>query len=242
MEEKLINGFPYIPKDQRKKILLLSDDLRMSSGIGTMSREIVVNTAHHYNWVQIGGAINHPEVNKRVDISQAVNEEMGLDDASIIIYPFNGYGNIDFVRYLIDTEKIDAIMPYTDPRFWGWLFNHEHELRQKMPMLFYHVWDDMPFPKYNEGYYESCDWISCISKQTYNIVKHVWTKYPPRPDQVQYIPHGIPTRIFYPVTEQNPGKMQKVFTGKSHKEKDEKGALVDIQETALKSDYTLQKS
>ena len=215
--------------------------LRMSSGIGTMSREIVVNTAHHFNFVQIGGAINHPELNKRVDISQAVNEEMGLDDTNIIIYPFNGYGNIDLVRYLIDAEKIDAVMPYTDPRFWTWLFQHEHELRQKMPMLFYHVWDDMPFPKYNEGFYESCDWISCISKQTYNIVKNVWTKYPPRPEQVQYIPHGIPTRIFYPVTETEQGKMQKVNTGKTHKEKDKEGKLVDIQETATKSDWTLMQ-
>ena len=31
----------YIPKDKRKKILLLSDDIRVTSGVGTMSREIV---------------------------------------------------------------------------------------------------------------------------------------------------------------------------------------------------------
>ena len=41
----------YIPKDQRKKILLLSDDIRTSSGVGVMSREIVLSTAHHFNWV-----------------------------------------------------------------------------------------------------------------------------------------------------------------------------------------------
>ena len=38
---------------KKKKILLLSDDLRMSSGVGTMSREIVMNTADKYDWVQI---------------------------------------------------------------------------------------------------------------------------------------------------------------------------------------------
>ena len=89
----------------------------MSSGVGTVSREIVVGTAHHFNWVQIGGAINHPEQGKKIDISQAVNEETGLKDASVCVYPFNGYGNIDLIRWLIDNEKIDAIMPYTDPRF-----------------------------------------------------------------------------------------------------------------------------
>ena len=43
----------------KKKILLLSDDLRMSSGVGTMSREIVMGTLEHFQWVQIGGAIKH---------------------------------------------------------------------------------------------------------------------------------------------------------------------------------------
>ena len=50
----------YIPKDKRKKILLLSDDIRTQSGIGTMSREIVLKTAHHFNWVNLGGAVKHP--------------------------------------------------------------------------------------------------------------------------------------------------------------------------------------
>ena len=33
----------YIPKADRKKILLLCDDIRMHSGIATMAREFVVN-------------------------------------------------------------------------------------------------------------------------------------------------------------------------------------------------------
>ena len=49
------------PNQKKKKILLLSDDLRMSSGVGTMSREFVLGTLKHYDWVQIGGAIKHPE-------------------------------------------------------------------------------------------------------------------------------------------------------------------------------------
>ena len=221
----IINGYEYLPKEKRKKILLLSDDLRMSSGVGTMSREIVLGTAHHYNWVQVGGAINHPEQGKRVDISQALNDEMGFTDSSVIVYPFNGYGNIDFIRWLINEEKIDGLLPYTDPRFWGWLFNHEHELRQRLPIFFYHVWDDLPFPHYNEHFYESCDWIGCISMQTYNIVRNVWKKYPPQPQQVAYVPHGIPERVFYPVSFENQGKLQKVSSGK--KVKNEKGEEVD---------------
>ena len=48
-------------KTKKKKILLLSDDMRLHSGVGTMSKEIVFNTSGKYDWVQIGGAIKHPD-------------------------------------------------------------------------------------------------------------------------------------------------------------------------------------
>ena len=48
----------------KKKILLLSDDLRMTSGVATMSKEIVLGTLHKYDWVQLGAAISHPEYGK----------------------------------------------------------------------------------------------------------------------------------------------------------------------------------
>ena len=70
---------------KKKKILLLSDDLRMSSGVGTMSREFVIGTLHHYDWVQVGGAIKHPEEGKVVDMRQAVKDELGIN-GSLKIY------------------------------------------------------------------------------------------------------------------------------------------------------------
>ena len=60
---------------KKKKILLFSDDMRMSSGVGTMSREIVLGTAHHFDWIQVGGAVKHPEEGQMFDLSKDVNEE-----------------------------------------------------------------------------------------------------------------------------------------------------------------------
>ena len=60
---------------KKKKILLFSDDMRMSSGVGTMSREIIVGTAHHFDWVQVGGAIKHPEPGQMFDLSKDKDEE-----------------------------------------------------------------------------------------------------------------------------------------------------------------------
>ena len=54
----------------KKKILLLSDDLRMHSGIATVSKDVVLGTMHKYDWAQIGGAVKHPEAGKGFNISK----------------------------------------------------------------------------------------------------------------------------------------------------------------------------
>ncbi len=180
--------------------MLFSDDLRMSSGIGTMSKEFVLGTCHHFDWVQVGGAIKHPESGKVVNMDQTIREETGVEDAKLTIYPIDGYGNQELLRELAAREKPDAIMHYTDPRFWRWLYEMEHEIRQQMPIFYYNIWDDWPAPKYNEFFYESCDLIMNISKQTVAIVNDVWTKNPPEDWQVTYIPHGINEKWFYPVS------------------------------------------
>ena len=90
---------------KKKKILLFSDDLRMSSGVGTMSKEFVLGTIHHYDWVQIGGAITHPENGKKVSMDKVTSEETGVKDAKLTIYPTNGYGNQDLLRNVLNFEK-----------------------------------------------------------------------------------------------------------------------------------------
>jgi glycosyltransferase involved in cell wall biosynthesis len=184
----------------KKKILLLSDDLRMSSGVGTMSKEFVLGSIQHYDWVQIGGAIKHPEEGKVVNMDETAQNESGVKDAKLTIYPINGYGNQELLRAILARENPDAILHYTDPRFWRWLYEMEHEIRQEIPIFYYNIWDDWPAPQYNELFYESCDLIMNISKQTYAIVKDVWTKNPPEDWQVTYLPHGVSTKYFYPIS------------------------------------------
>ena len=188
-----------IERRDKKKILLLSDDLRMHSGVGVMSREIVMGTIDKFDWVQIGGAIEHPDKGKIIDMNQSMVEETGVEDAYLKVLPVSGYGSPELVRQLIQTEKPDAIMIYTDPRFWIWLYQMEHEIRQHIPIFYYNIWDDLPYPMWNEPYYESCDLIMNISKQTHNIVQNV-CKNKPRTDwDSTYIPHGINEKDFYPI-------------------------------------------
>jgi len=193
----------YIEQAKRKKILLLCDDIRFTSGIATMAREIVVGTSHRFNWVNLGGAINHPEQGQRLDISQDTNTHNDITDASVFIYPVNGYGDAQIVRQLIDVEKPDALMFFTDPRYWIWLFQIENEIRRKIPMIYLNIWDDYPAPLYNESYYESCDGLMAISKQTLNINKIALA------DKIEnkilsYVPHGINENVFFPIDKNNP--------------------------------------
>ena len=192
----------YIPKEQRKKILLLSDDIRMHSGIATMAREIVVGTSHKYNWVNLGAGINHPEHGQRLDLSQDNNNVTGLEDSSIFMYPCNGYGDASIVRQLIELEKPDAIMFFTDPRYWIWLFQMENELRTKLPLIYLNIWDEYPAPIYNKPYYESCDALMAISKQTLNINKIVLGDTA-KDKVLKYVPHGINNKFFYPIIQEN---------------------------------------
>ena len=55
----------YIKREDRKKILLISDDIRLQSGVATVAREIVVGTSNKYNWVNLAAAINHPDKGKK---------------------------------------------------------------------------------------------------------------------------------------------------------------------------------
>jgi len=202
---------------KKKKILLLSDDLRMASGIATMSKELVLGTVHKYDWFQVGAAINHPEAGKILDLSEDIQKNYGVEDASLKILPWNGYGNADLIRQLINSEQPDAILHFTDPRYWTWLYDIEHEIRQNVPILFYAIWDDLPDPLYNRNFYESCDWIGCISRQTYGIIKRLSaldTKptWKPKKDwQVDYVPHGINTNIYKP--EEVPAEYRKEILG-----------------------------
>ena len=203
----MVNG--YIPQSERKKILFLCDDIRMTSGISTMAREIVVGSSHVFNWVNVGGAINHPDQGKKLDISADTNRIMGINDSSVFIYPTNGYGTPELIRQLIDAEKPDVIMFFTDPRYWVWLFQMENEIRKKIPMVYLNIWDDLPAPLYNKSFYDSCDTLMAISKQTLNINRMVLSDKA-KNKILKYVPHGINEKVFFPITEFMPEQQAKL--------------------------------
>ena len=213
----------------KPKILLLSDDLRMNSGIATMSRELVLSTVHMFDWVQIAGAITHPEKGHVFDLSQSTNEMKKMKDAYVKLYPVDGYGNEQVLFQIISMERPNAILHFTDPRFWGWLYALEKQIRNNMPLTYLNIWDDIPYPMYNRPFYESCDALFSISKQTYNINK--WVMQPENCCTIndgpmngrtllQYCPHGIDSECFTPLPKNDPKLVEfrkRMFGGKDYK-------------------------
>ena len=98
-------------KVEKKKILLLSDDLRIPSGVGTMSKALVFGSVDKYDFVQIGGAVKHPEAGKGFDVSSDISKLSGVSDASVMVFAVDGYGDPQaiFGETAMRHEFIDAV-------------------------------------------------------------------------------------------------------------------------------------
>lgn len=210
-------------KPKKKKILLLADDFRLPSGIGTISKEIILNTVHHYDWIQLGAALQHPDAGKAFDLSAEVQRETGVADASVKLIPWNGYGDRNILFTLLEQERPDAIFHFTDPRYWTWLYALEHEIKTqfKVPLVYYSIWDDLPYPMWNAPFYASCDLIMGISKQSDNIHREVlkqngfgvvdYDENEEVPGTVEsneiitgFVPHGLNHNVFTPLAAKDP--------------------------------------
>jgi glycosyltransferase involved in cell wall biosynthesis len=190
------------------KIITMSDHPLVASGVGTQTRYIIEGLLKtgKYSFRSLGGAIKHNDYRpQRV-------ENYGDD---WFIFPVNGYGDEVVIREILDAEKPDAVWFMTDPRFYIWLFNMSDEIRDRnIPLLYYHVWDNYPVPKYNAGFYKSCDYIGCISKLTHDIVCQLGMQ-----DHSDYIPHAVNHDIFKPMSEDEIRKQKIAILGDANKDK-----------------------
>lgn len=172
------------------KVLTISDHPLSPSGVGTQTRYIIeaLLKTGNFQFNSLAGAMKHNNYNP------TKTEEWGDD---WVIYPIDGYGNPDTIRSLMRTYKPDIVWFMTDPRFYIWLWEMEDEVRAMAPLVYYHVWDNYPYPTYNRYYYESCDVIATISKVTDDIVKTV----APETESV-YIPHAVNSEVFKPIDDE----------------------------------------
>jgi glycosyltransferase involved in cell wall biosynthesis len=175
----------------KKLVLVLSDHPLSPSGVGIQTKYMIdamIKTGK-YKFFCLGGAIKHQ------DYRPVQTEEWGED---CVIHPVDGYGTPDAIRSIIRNQKPCMVWFMTDPRFWGWLWQMEDEIRSLVPMVYYHVWDNFPAPIYNKPWYDSTDTVACISKVTEQVVKEVV----PDHKDVCYLPHTVDTEVFKKIEDE----------------------------------------
>ena len=178
------------------KVLTLGDHPLSPSGVGTQTKyvcEALLNS-EKFEIISLGGAIKHNNYNP-------VKVEPYGDDWKII--PIDGYGSPEMIRSILRTEKPDILWLMTDPRFYGWLWQIENEVRPLVPMVYYHVWDNYPYPIFNKKFYDSNDKIVTISKVTDDIVRNVAPDVP-----CTYVPHAVNGQVFKPITAEEKTNMR----------------------------------
>ena len=180
--------------DKKIKILTISDHPLLPSGVGTQTKYIIqaLLITGKFQVLSMGGAIKHP------DYSPTKTEDYGDD---WVIIPVDGYGNQEQIRQYLNSYKPDILYFMTDPRFYDWLWHMEDEVRENVPMIYYHVWDNYPAPLFNKPWYKSNDFIATISKVTSNNVKEVCPEVEER-----YIPHSVDTDTFQNLDKHPDGK------------------------------------
>ena len=178
---------------EKKRILVIADSPLAPSGVGTQTKYMIEGMLRtgEFSFVCIAGAVKHMSY-------KPMKVEPFEDDW--IIHPVDGYGNAQIIREMIEHYRPDALWFMTDPRFYIWLWSMEDEIRPNIPMIYYHVWDNYPYPKFNKSYYDSNDVVCTISKVTDDIVKTV------SPDvECIRVQHTVDTQIF---KKRNPAEYQ----------------------------------
>jgi len=171
-------------KKKKIKVLTLGDMPLGISGVGKQSRFVIeaLLDSGKFQVFSLGGAIKHPT-------HKVIQTDKYGDDWKIL--PVDKFGTKEILRSVLWREKPDILWFMTDPRFWEWLWEMDTEIRANMPMVYYHVWDNYPYPKFNRKFYESNDVIVSISKLTNDIVKNV------APDvELHHIQHAVDTEIY----------------------------------------------
>lgn len=191
--------------NDKKTVITISDHPFSPSGVGTQTKHFIESMLEtgEYRFLSLGGAIRHN------DYTPSKTEKWGED---WVVVPVDGYGTKEFIRHLLATEKPDALWIMTDPRFWGWLWAMDNEIRTNVPIIYYHVWDNYPFPTFNQKYYESNDYIATISKVTDDIVANVAPSV-----KRKYIPHSVDSDVFCSLSETETNDFRKASFGDDNK-------------------------
>ena len=170
--------------DKQTKVLFVTDDMRFPSGVGIQAYKLMrgLLKTGDYDICTLAGSLIPTSTEPSVF-------------EGIRVYPVsNGYGDANIFKTILMKEKPDVIVFFSDPRFFTWAFTIDNEYRYASKIIFYHTWDNEPFPKFNQVWYSACDKIVLLSKFSYNLMHDNGV-------ECECITHGGDPNEFFPVDE-----------------------------------------
>ncbi len=170
--------------NERIKVFTISDHPLLPSGVAHTMKNIIISLleSDKFDVYSYGGAIKHP------NYDPIATEEWG---ERWVIQPVDGFGTQEGLRSTLRSLRPDILIYQSDPRFYDWMHEMEHEIRAMVPTVWYGIWDNYPYPKFNDAVWGSVDQFVSISKVTKDLVDNVV------PDTKNvYIPHSVDENVF----------------------------------------------
>lgn len=209
---------------KKKKILFISDHPLSTSGVGCQARYLIEGLLRtgKYEFRCLGAAIKHGDY-RIINVPPNPNDPKKWNAGDWLIRPIDGFGDKNTMRLLLAQEKPDAIFLFTDPRFFMHYFDMEDEIHQVCPIVWWHVWDNDPWPDFNRPIYDSIDLCNCHSHKTFELVSKEY------PEITNFIPHAVPPEVFHSL---EPGQIEEARTNILGKDKKDDFVAVWINRNA----------
>lgn len=176
----------------KKKILIFSHHYDSPTGIGTQTKYLIdglLNQSEDYMFLNIGTHAKVPD-NFEDEVEERIPDRLYLQKVG-------HFGNMALLRNLLVSFEPDVIILFNDPRRFWWLWNNIDEVKIRgCSVLYWHTWDNGPYPMFMERIYNSVDSVVCISKFAYDLLSNRSLK-----TNLQYIPHTLPDGLFFPIDE-----------------------------------------
>ena len=183
--------------NQQTKVLFVTDDIRFPSGVGIQAYKLMKGLLKtgEYDISMLAGSL------------MPTNPEPTVFEG-IRIYPVqNGYGDPTSFKSALLREKPDIVVFFSDPRFFTWAFTMDNEFREKIKTVFYHTWDNAPFPAFNQVWYSAIDQIVMLSKFSHKLLSSNGV-------DCECITHGGDPNEFFPIDEKEKAEFKQTMFGK----------------------------
>jgi glycosyltransferase involved in cell wall biosynthesis len=177
---------------EKIKLFFLCDDIRSYSGVSNQGNKLLLGLQKTGKYEIIHGAVAIPH-NKTPFTGKFYNYS-GIKCYNLPSYP-NKAGHEQIIDWILNTEKPDIFICFGDPRFFTYLFLRDSEIRTKCKFIFYHTWDNEPFPAFNIPWYRACDSVITISKLANKLLLEGGVEN-------EYIPHGGDPSEFYKLSDE----------------------------------------